>query len=313
MADKDTITKDYMSDAEHFADAFNFLLYDGEERIKPERLHEMDTSAIAVPFGSDNATAPVQKYRDVLKMLTVMQDDKRAYLILGIENQTEIHFAMPARDMLYDSIQYNAQIERAKKTHRQDKDGKPSPAEWLSGWYKTDSLIPVITLVIYFGEDEWNAPKSLHEMFGYTDEIIQRFVPDYKINLIAPNQISDEEFDKFHTGLREVLKFIKYAKDKKKLQEILTEDDAFRHVDRKTADTINIITKSNLKFTSGEECVDMCKAISDIRTDARVEDLVNIMQSLNLTFEQAFSAMKLPAEMEEEYRAMADEAITANK
>ncbi len=27
MADKDTITKDYMQDSETFADAFNFLIY----------------------------------------------------------------------------------------------------------------------------------------------------------------------------------------------------------------------------------------------------------------------------------------------
>lgn len=56
----------------------------------------------------------------------------------------------------------------------------------------------------------------------------------------------------------------------------------------------------------------MCKAIRDMQLDVRVEALVNIMQSLNLTFEQAFAAMKLLAEMAEEYRKMVDEAISAN-
>lgn len=36
MADKDTITKDYMQDRETFADAFNYLIYGGEQVIKPE-------------------------------------------------------------------------------------------------------------------------------------------------------------------------------------------------------------------------------------------------------------------------------------
>ena len=35
MADKDTITKDYMQDSETFADAFNFLIYGGKQAIKP--------------------------------------------------------------------------------------------------------------------------------------------------------------------------------------------------------------------------------------------------------------------------------------
>ena len=37
MADKDTITKKYMQDKVTFADVFNFLLYDGEQVIKPDQ------------------------------------------------------------------------------------------------------------------------------------------------------------------------------------------------------------------------------------------------------------------------------------
>ena len=37
MGDKDTVTKEYMQDSAVFADVFNFLLYDGEQIIKPER------------------------------------------------------------------------------------------------------------------------------------------------------------------------------------------------------------------------------------------------------------------------------------
>lgn len=36
VADKDTVTKEYMQDEEVFADAFNFLMYDGEQVIRPE-------------------------------------------------------------------------------------------------------------------------------------------------------------------------------------------------------------------------------------------------------------------------------------
>ena len=38
LSNKDTISHDYMSDNEHFADAFNYYIYGGEKVIKPEDL-----------------------------------------------------------------------------------------------------------------------------------------------------------------------------------------------------------------------------------------------------------------------------------
>ena len=92
MSDKDTITKDYMQDKDIFADAFNFLLYGGRQVIKPEQLRPLDTTSIVLPYGEDGQLVPIQKYRDVLKMVTAMEDDKAAYMLLGIENQSEIHY-----------------------------------------------------------------------------------------------------------------------------------------------------------------------------------------------------------------------------
>lgn len=54
MSEKDSVTKQYMQNAEIFADAFNYLVYNGEQVIKPENLHEMDTTAIVLPYGDDN-------------------------------------------------------------------------------------------------------------------------------------------------------------------------------------------------------------------------------------------------------------------
>lgn len=85
MADKDTITKDYMQDSETFADAFNFLIYGGKQVIKPEQLRPLDTTSIVLPYGDESKKVPIQKYRDVLKMVTAMEDDRAAYLLLGID------------------------------------------------------------------------------------------------------------------------------------------------------------------------------------------------------------------------------------
>ena len=83
MGNTDTLAKQYMSDNRVFADAFNFYLYSGRQVIQPGNLHPMDTTAIAVPFGNGGKRHPVQKYRDVIKYLTAMEDGEMAYLVLG--------------------------------------------------------------------------------------------------------------------------------------------------------------------------------------------------------------------------------------
>ena len=72
MALQDTVTKQYMSKGEIFADAFNYLIYSGRQVIRPDQLSEMDTTQIAIPFAPQEQGKPetTQKYRDVLKTLS---------------------------------------------------------------------------------------------------------------------------------------------------------------------------------------------------------------------------------------------------
>lgn len=267
MAVKDTVTKEYMQDNEIFADAFNFLIYNGKQVINPASLKPLDTTSVVLPYGEDETPVPIQKYRDILKMVTAMEDDNAAYLLLGIENQSEIHYAMPVRNMLYDSMQYISQVEEASKSHRKANAIPDTRAEFLSGFHKTDKLLPVITLTIYFGADKWTAPKSLHEMLDVRDDNIMKFVSDYQLNIIAPAEISDEDFGKFHTELNQALKFVKYSKDKDKLRKVVNEDEAYKRVSRKTVNMLNVVTSSKFKYTDGEERINMCEAIEGIRND----------------------------------------------
>ena len=94
----DVESKAYMSNRERFADVFNFSLYSGKNVIQPNNLSPMDTSEMALPYGI-NSKMTTQKYRDLLKMYSAMRDDKMIYLILGLELQTHVHYAMPVRAM----------------------------------------------------------------------------------------------------------------------------------------------------------------------------------------------------------------------
>lgn len=80
-----------------------------------------------------------------------MGNDKMTFLLLGIENQSEVHCAMPVRNLLYDALNYGHQVSEIASEHRKEKDLRD--AEFLSGFSKEDKIIPVITLTVYFGSD----------------------------------------------------------------------------------------------------------------------------------------------------------------
>ena len=273
MGRKDSLTKEYMKDNHIFADAFNLCLYQGKPIIQPEHLHAMDSTEITVPYGMDGVIIPVQKYRDLLKGLSLKYDDNAIYILLGIENQSFVHYSMPVKNMVYDALQYANQVAEAGKSHKHASQGDShvSSSEYLSGFHKTDTLIPVITLVIFWGSDPWDGPTCLHDMFSTTDPVILSHVPNYRLNLIAPAHMTNNEINRLKTELRELLLFIKYSKDKAGLTHLLATDDAFKHLDRQTIQLINELTNSDFKVEEGKEESNMCIALDEIRADAREE------------------------------------------
>ena len=284
----DTVTKEYMKDPVIFADVFNKFLYHGKQVIKPESLIEMDSAEVVVPYGEGKAGVPEQKYRNALKLM--MTDGNIAYCILGCEDQSRVHYAMPVKNMLYDSMQFARQVTKAAKSHRQGKEHKPSSGEFLGGFHKTDRLIPVVTLVIYWGPDRWDGPLTLREMYAAADDAIMQYVPDYKINLISPEQMTEAEIKEFKSSLKEVMLYIKYSKDKAKLQEIAQEDPNFLSMDRQAAEVINVTTNSRLKYPEGKETINMCLAIEEMRNESRLEGeikgAVETCKNFNKTLEE---------------------------
>ena len=298
MGKIDAKTYEYMSDNAHFADVFNYYLYNGKKVIDPDKLKEMDTRELSMPYGDDNVSDTIQKYRDILKYVCAMYDDNAAYLILGIENQAEEHYAMPVKNMIYDAAQYDKQVKRAASSHRNSEESKEiNTGEFLSGFYKDDKLLPVITLVMYWSADEWKAPMTLHEMFSVNDRSILKFVPDYKINLVAPYNMSDEDFEKFETTLAKALKFIKYSKDDLALQNVLDNDKVYENIDRETAELIRDVTNSEMEFEEGQ-VINVCLAEQNMKKKAVRESAIETAKVLiNMgknTVEEISKATKLP-------------------
>ncbi len=275
---KDVPTVKYLKDNSIFADVFNYYMYGGEQVIKPDMLHEKDPTELILPFGKDGKLYPNKKYRDVLKYVTAKTDGNIAYLILGIEAQDKMHFAMPVRNMLYDSSQYANQVEEIAKKHKENIEKKielsknVSSGEYMSGFYRTDKLTPVITLVVYFGAEKWTAPTSVYEMLETSDPKVLKYVSDYKINLLTPESVSEKDFDKFQTELKQVLKLIKHSKDKEDLTRTVNGEE-YQSVSPYSANLMSAILGFKFKFKKRKGNVNMCKAVEDMLADAKAEGI----------------------------------------
>ena len=245
---------------------------------------ERVSAKIALPYGTDGALVPVQKFRDVQKLYAAMTDGKIEYVLYGAENQAEIHYAMAVKNNLYDALEYAGQVEEAAKSHRKEikqkkEQGqlsvngdrkKPNTGEFLSGFWADDRLIPSITVTIFFGSEEWDGPLSLFDMMDVSEPEVLACMDNYHVRLIAPARMTDEEIMKFQSSLREVMLFIKYSKDREQLSRVLQDNEKrFRDVERRAADVIEAITNSGIKYDESEEAVDVCQAIQEMREEER--------------------------------------------
>ncbi|MCR5625812.1 MAG: Rpn family recombination-promoting nuclease/putative transposase [Lachnospiraceae bacterium] len=254
MKTKDVTTKAYLEEPTRFADAFNYYLFNGEQVIDAASLRVKDPEEL-IFAGKGRA---YQKFRDILKSCVIKQDDENTYVLLGIENQSDIHYAMPVRNQLYDALNYSEQVSKQGEENRKNK-ASLSSEEFLSDFRKTDKLTPVITLVIYWGDKKWDAPRSLSEMFSPIDPRIQPFINDYKINLIIPYEIDD--FEKFSTELGDVLEIIKRQKEENLVDSLIREKGLEWTMSRTGVDVINEFTKSNISTKSQKgEKINMCRA-----------------------------------------------------
>ncbi len=275
MGETNTQTKAYMSVNARFADLFNNIVYKGKQVINPLDLEQQDTTESLV-INSSETQEHLEKIRDILKKAVIMKDHHSWYILLGIENQTEYHLAMPVRIMLYDAIRYSNQVQNLAAMHRQeqqtiDEKRKLTTPEFLSGLYKEDKLLPIITLTLYWNNKKWDAPKKLSEMLDIRDEGILPFLQDYNINLVEPSSL--ENFDFFQTDLGLVLNALKVSDDKEQMKQLFNSKEEFKHLAVDAVNLLNKCTAMNVKVQEKEDTVDMCKAFEDMKLEGIQEGI----------------------------------------
>lgn len=197
----DVALKKLFKDDTIFADLFNGYLFNNEKVIIPSELEPVDTAySVSIQKNGKKKVENLEKYRDVVRKTSLGY-----FVLLGVEDQDEIHYAMPVRKMLYDVLEYCSEVDRIGKAEDMT---EWTVGERLSKVKKGTMITPIITIVFYTGEKEWDGPKSLHEMMAI-DERIKPFVPDYPLYVVDMGHDRNLSFsNKFLSDLNLVLSAI---------------------------------------------------------------------------------------------------------
>ena len=147
MSVKDELTKDFMSQNSVFAEFINYSIHNGEELIEPENLQELDSVHITSLLNKMEETGDitpktVKRTRDIIKRSVIKSDDNNTYVIFGIENQTNIDYTMPLRNLLYDTLYYFQQIDEIADRHSEEGVKLKAGGEFLSKFKKEDKPNP---------------------------------------------------------------------------------------------------------------------------------------------------------------------------
>lgn len=295
MGKPDVLTKDYFKDPARFADVINGFIFSGKQTILPENVHtRTESDSIITDEPNDNI---LTIYRDIMHNTNIAMNTA----IIALENQTDVHYAMPVRVMSGDAATYHSQWRTLAKQHKDKKDLKSE--EFLSGIKNGEKLIPASTIVVYFGKKPWDGPRSLKEMLAIDNlpPPLQKFIADYPLHILEVRRF--EDFENFHTDFRSICGFLRHAQDADALSRYITEHkEDFTNLPRDTIQLISQYSNSselleNIQddtYQTDEGGVNMCKALDDlmernlnkgieIGTERGIKNSIHILQDYNAT------------------------------
>ena len=263
---QDTALKNFWRDNQRFADLFNAVLFNGKEVLKAEDLEEVDTDVSSI-VKFDKHIETVKRILDVVRKTAYGVD----FIIWGLENQGKIHYAMPLRHMIGDSLIYLKEYQGIAAKNRKEKEFQSSD-EFLSALKKTDRLHPVVTLCVYYGEEEWDGPYNLLEMLEIPGDL-EGLVSDYKMNLIQVRE--SEQFPFKNEDVNTVFDIVRkiYNEEYAKITDAYKE----KNISAELGVVIGSIVESQklvnqaMKIKEKGSELNMCKALEKLMNKSKEE------------------------------------------
>ena len=248
---------------------FNAYLYGGKQVIKAEELEELDTDESGF-IEIEEVKENIKGARDVIKI--AKRYHGMEYAILAVENQEGIHYAMPVRVMGYDYYTYNKQYQDRRAYYKQNNIILVEN-EFISGIRKTDRFLPVITLVLYYGDEDWDGPISLHDMLDIPEEI-KKYINDYQLNIIQVKDNNLQLHNQNNKDLFEIMSIIyDIKKSREERRETLWKYEEGRKISESVVDVIAATTNIKIKYNKvGERNV--CTLWDEVREEGALKTLI---------------------------------------
>ena len=180
MGEKDMTNKILESKNKIFADIMNVLMFNGERFVNEDELTPADIESHYKADGKIH-----NQERDILKFYSNAVVDLKCKI--GFENQSEKDEFMPIRIFSYDGAEYRNQYTDLKNG-------------------KIKKGYPVITLLLYFGKEDWNYAKNLHSCLDIPERLLP-FVNDYKMNFFSVKDLTKEQINMFQTDFKVIAEF----------------------------------------------------------------------------------------------------------
>ena len=180
LGEKDILEKKLLMFNDVFADFVNGIMFDGKDVVKEDEL--VDLSGWSHYKGDDSKHR--FQDRDVVKL---WKKENVVISLIGIENQDIPDKNMVFRVLSYDGASYRTQLVEEESRKRKKNSG-------IDG--ELQDIFPVITFVIYYGEEEWRHETTLHKRLNLDSEL-KHYVSDYSINLIDLKKLSEDDINKF--------------------------------------------------------------------------------------------------------------------
>ena len=130
MGKKDVVSKIYLGAADRIADLLNNELFEGGSAVAASDIMELDSTAASTLKEEDN----IVNVRVVAKDLVRKVRFGMQVMLFAIEEQSDIHYAMPLKVLNGDAALYDKQWNGIRREHKRKKD--LSGAEYISGFWQ---------------------------------------------------------------------------------------------------------------------------------------------------------------------------------
>jgi hypothetical protein len=273
MGQKDITEKILEDYNDVFADIMNVLIFHGEQRIKPSSLKRTSVHSM---YKADDSRVHEQE-RDIAKL---WRDGRVNLALCGIENETAIEKLMPVRVFGYEGASYREQILQRKR-----------------------KIIPVVTVVLYFGTKHWRQPKNIKSLMNIP-EGLEDYVNDCKIHVFEVSWLTDEQIAMFKSDFKIVANF--FVNKRRNKNYIPDDKTTMKHVDE-VLKLLSVMTGDHgyeeiLMDDRKGRVKNMCDVADRLRNEGREQGEDRLGKLIQLLLEAGRTADVKKAASDEEAR-----------